>query len=73
MGFLNPFLYANEKAFYDVTEGTNAEGRGPISSPYGYAATTGWDAATGLGTPHFEKLLSAAMKAAGASETVEAA
>jgi len=74
MGFLNPFLYANADAFYDVTQGTNAEGRGPISSPYGYAATAGWDAATGLGTPHFDKLLAAAMKAAGgASTTVEAA
>lgn len=71
MGFLNPFLYANADAFYDVTEGTNAEGRGPFPSPYGYAATTGWDAATGLGTPHFEKLLTAAMAAT--NPTVEAA
>ena len=64
MGFLNPFLYANEAAFVDVTTGTNAISRGggtPLR--YGYAATTGWDAATGLGTPHFEKLLTAAMAA----------
>ena len=29
--------------------------------PYGWAAAKGWDAATGLGTPHFDKLLTAAM------------
>jgi hypothetical protein len=29
--------------------------------PYGFAAAKGWDAATGLGTPHFDKLLAAAM------------
>ena len=63
MGFLNPFLYANPDAFFDVVEGTNAEGRGPFTSPYGYHAAPGWDAATGLGTPHFNKLLTAAMKA----------
>jgi hypothetical protein len=28
-----------------------------------FAAATGWDAATGLGTPHFDKLLAAAMAA----------
>lgn len=66
MGFLNPFLYANADAFFDVTKGTNAEGRGPFTAPYGYAAAPGWDAATGLGTPHFDKLLAAAMKAGGA-------
>jgi tripeptidyl-peptidase-1 len=70
MGFLNPFLYANPDAFTDVVKGTNAEGRGPFASPYGFAAAPGWDAATGLGTPLFDKLLDAAMKAAGASSAV---
>ena len=63
LGFLNPFLYANPDAFFDVVKGTNAEGRGPFSSPYGFACAAGWDAATGLGTPHFDKLLAAAMAA----------
>jgi hypothetical protein len=30
--------------------------------PFGYAAAPGWDAATGLGTPHFNKLRDAALK-----------
>lgn len=67
MGFLNPFLYKNADAFFDVVKGTNAHPRGPGDTPYGYAAAEGWDAATGLGTPHFDKLLSAALKAAALS------
>ena len=51
--------------------GHQRRGPRPFPSPYGYAATTGWDAATGLGTPHFEKLLTAAMAAT--NPTVEAA
>ena len=64
MGFLNPFLYANADAFNDVTQGTNAQGRGsgPDSAvPFGFACAKGWDAATGLGTPRFDKLLAAAL------------
>lgn len=64
MGFLNPFLYANPDAFFDVVKGTNAYGRGPYPVPFGFAAAPGWDAASGLGTPHYDKLLAAAMKAA---------
>jgi len=71
MGFLNPFLYANPDAFFDVVKGTNAIGRGTGNLSYGYAAAKGWDAATGLGTPHFDKLLAAAMKAVGAGDVVE--
>jgi len=63
LGFLNPFLYANPDAFYDVIEGTNAIGRGTGALPFGFAAAPGWDAATGLGTPRFDKLLAAALKA----------
>ena len=44
-------------------KGTNAIGRGTGPLPYGFAAAKGWDPATGLGTPHFDKLLAAAMKA----------
>ena len=63
MGFLNPFLYKNEKAFFDVVKGSNKVGRGGEALPYGYNCSTGWDPATGLGTPHFDKLLAAAMAA----------
>jgi len=63
MGFLNPFLYANPDSFTDVVLGTNAIGRGTGPLPYGFEATEGWDAATGLGTPLFDKLLAAALEA----------
>lgn len=63
MGFLNPFLYQNADCFTDVTLGTNAIGRGNGPIKYGFNATKGWDPATGLGTPKFEKLLAAALKA----------
>jgi len=53
LGFLNPFLYQNPGAFNDVTTGRNS-GTGRIRS--GFPAAVGWDAATGLGTPDFEKL-----------------
>ena len=63
MGFLNPFLYANGKTgFTDITKGTNAIGRGTGPVAYGFAAAPGWDPATGLGTPKFDKLLAAALK-----------
>jgi len=61
MGYLNPFLYQNADAFTDVTVGTNAFGRGPFPTKYGFHCAKGWDPATGLGTPIFTKLLSAAM------------
>jgi len=63
LGFLNPWLYKNADAFTDVTKGTNAIGRftnAPLA--YGFNCTVGWDAATGLGTPRFDKLLAAATK-----------
>jgi len=62
MGFLNPFLYQHPEAFFDVVDGTNAISDGGGQLEFGYAAAAGWDAATGLGTPHFDKLLAAAMK-----------
>ena len=57
LGFLNPWLYANAQAFTDVTQGTNAIGRGTGPIKYGFSCTKGWDAATGLGTPLFKKLV----------------
>jgi len=53
LGFLNPFLYQNPGAFNDVTTGRNSGSGRPRS---GFPAAVGWDAATGLGTPDFEKL-----------------
>jgi len=58
LGFLNPFLYANPDAFNDVTYGEN-KGEGYV----GFRPAEGWDAATGLGTPNYPKLLSAALSA----------
>jgi len=54
LGFLNPFLYQNPSAFNDVTTGRNSG----IRTNSGFPAAVGWDAATGLGTPDFEKLSS---------------
>lgn len=70
MGYLNPFLYQNAAAFRDVTVGTNAIGRGTGPLTYGYPCAPGWDPATGLGTPNFEKLLSIAMSAVRVEEEV---
>lgn len=61
MGFLNPFLYKNAKAFTDVTLGNNKIGRGGQTLAAGWECTTGWDPVTGLGTPIFDKLLQAAL------------
>ena len=61
MGFINPFIYANPDAFTDVVLGTNAIGRDGLPFEYGFEAAPGWDAATGLGTPLFDKLLKAAL------------
>ena len=65
MGFLNPFLYKNQAdGFTDVTVGSNKIGRGGgMALPYGFNCSKGWDPATGLGTPRFDRLLSAAMAA----------
>ena len=51
LGFLNPFLYQNPTAFNDVVTGCNNGG-----SKHGFTAATGWDPATGLGTPNFAAL-----------------
>jgi kumamolisin len=41
-GFVNPRLYASPNALRDITQGNNGD----------FAATTGWDACTGLGSPN---------------------
>ncbi|KAJ3362046.1 hypothetical protein HDU91_003590 [Kappamyces sp. JEL0680] len=55
LGFLNPWLYSRARhALNDITTGSN-----PGCATSGFNATTGWDPATGLGTPDFAKLLHA--------------
>lgn len=57
LGFLNPFLYgAGAAALTDITSGKNTGCSGQISGA-GFSAVSGWDPATGLGTPNFTKLL----------------
>jgi len=53
LGFLNPLLYQNADALFDVTTGSSS-GCGMFSK--GWPAAKGWDAVTGLGTPNYEKL-----------------
>jgi kumamolisin len=50
-GFVNPKLYANAQACRDITQGNNGD----------FAAASGWDACTGLGSPN-GKALSGASK-----------
>jgi len=49
LGFVNPILYslAGTSAFHDVTNGTNS-----FEPGLGFAATAGYDAPTGLGSPN---------------------
>jgi hypothetical protein len=65
MGFIAPFLYAVHDAFpaafQDVTTGNNACGAGHSLDTVNccdqsFAATPGWDAVTGLGTPNFKAI-----------------
>jgi kumamolisin len=48
-GFINPHLYVNAPALHDITQGNNGS----------FAATTGWDACTGLGSPKGQKVADA--------------
>jgi kumamolisin len=48
-GFINPHLYVNTGALRDITQGNNGS----------FAATTGWDACTGLGSPNGQKVADA--------------
>ena len=48
-GFINPHLYVNAPALHDITQGNNGS----------FAAATGWDACTGLGSPNGQKVADA--------------
>jgi tripeptidyl-peptidase-1 len=52
VGFVNPVLYANPDILNDITKGSN-----PGCGTDGFSAVTGWDPATGLGTPNYPKML----------------
>lgn len=62
VGFVAPLLYqlaaSNSAVFNDITTGNN-KCTERCCSQYGYPATPGWDAATGLGTPNFPNLYKA--------------
>jgi subtilase family serine protease len=66
LGFINPGLYklatsaTYKQDFHDVTTGNNSS---PQANVKGYAATTGWDPVTGLGTPNAEKMIPDLIKA----------
>ncbi|KAI9066614.1 family S53 protease [Trametes sanguinea] len=56
LGFLNPWLYSTAaSAFTDITAGNN-----PGCGTNGFPAEVGWDPVTGLGTPNYAKLRTAA-------------
>jgi tripeptidyl-peptidase I len=56
LGFLNPWLYSTaSSALNDITTGSN-----PGCSTNGFSAKAGWDPVTGLGSPNFAKLKTAA-------------
>ncbi len=57
MGWLNPWLYKNGKAFTDITTGSN-----PGCNTNGFPAAEGWDPVTGWGTPDYTKFVAAAMQ-----------
>ncbi|KAL9623206.1 MAG: hypothetical protein Q9160_002521 [Pyrenula sp. 1 TL-2023] len=52
VGFINPTLYSHPNVLNDITRGNN-----PGCGTDGFAAVSGWDPVTGLGTPNFPKLL----------------
>ncbi|MFL9875595.1 S53 family peptidase [Paraburkholderia megapolitana] len=49
VGFVNPKLYQAASAFNDITQGNNGS----------FAASPGWDACTGLGSPNGQKIAAA--------------
>jgi subtilase family serine protease len=59
LGFLNPTLYQvgcsgnYRQDFHDITVGNNRL----VGTPVGFSASTGWDAASGWGTPNVANLI----------------
>jgi subtilase family serine protease len=80
LGFLNPWLYsiAEEypETFYDVSVGNIAcaAGHGDVTCcDETFYAAAGWDATTGLGTPHFDTIASLVLNDGEAYPTVASA
>ena len=75
LGFINPWLYESGESFLvDVTKGAargcdgvnhqngkKTEGASIIPNAF-WNATVGWDPATGLGIPDFQKMLKSAIE-----------
>jgi kumamolisin len=59
LGFANPFLYAHPGVFHDITVGSNSE----LGVGLPYPAGTGYDMATGLGSPDGSALAAALIAA----------
>ncbi|WYZ35975.1 hypothetical protein EsH8_X_000622 [Colletotrichum jinshuiense] len=61
LGFLNPLLYSDQvrSAINDVTSGSSGSCSVGDQIESGWAATAGWDPATGLGTLDFAKFIEA--------------
>eukprot|EP01114_Cavostelium_apophysatum_P003565 TRINITY_DN1352_c0_g1_i1.p1 TRINITY_DN1352_c0_g1~~TRINITY_DN1352_c0_g1_i1.p1 ORF type:complete len:732 (-),score=197.89 TRINITY_DN1352_c0_g1_i1:61-2190(-) len=67
LGFLNPLLYklqaSTPDVFNDVKTGSNECGeQADQCCEYGFFATVGYDAVTGLGSPKYDKLIKALKK-----------
>jgi len=62
LGFLNPLFYQisnkNPETFFDVTEGCNPGG----CDNDGFCAAKGWDPASGVGTPVYNRLAQIVMQ-----------
>jgi len=50
LGFLNPLIYANPQCFQDINDGSQ---NNCVAGTQGFAALTGWDPATGNGSPNY--------------------
>lgn len=60
IGFAQPLLYANPGVFKDVTSGGSwwkcGPGNATTAQNYGFNSTAGFDVASGLGSPNFDRL-----------------
>jgi len=53
LGFLNPLIYSNPQCFQDINDGSQNNCN---AGTQGFAATAGWDPATGVGSPNYNCL-----------------
>ncbi|KAH8673329.1 peptidase S8/S53 domain-containing protein [Xylariales sp. PMI_506] len=63
LGFLNPWLYSTASTAGALTDITSGKIGGCTRLDGGFTAIKGWDPATGLGSPVYEKLLTASSSA----------